>query len=89
MHLCDADLGHISEIFDGDAPHQPVGCMAQAWSVAEVLRAAVEDVCRIRPEQPAALIDKEGNQQTTFGISCVEMDYVEALHGNGCFYTYH
>jgi glycogen debranching enzyme len=43
-HLEEAGLGHISEIFDGDAPHRPVGCIAQAWSVAEVLRAAVEDI---------------------------------------------
>ena len=43
-HLEDAGLGHISEIFDGDEPHRPVGCIAQAWSVAEVLRAAVEDI---------------------------------------------
>ncbi|MBL7152685.1 MAG: glycogen debranching enzyme family protein [Phycisphaerae bacterium] len=35
----DACLGSISEIFDGDAPHKPRGCIAQAWSVAEVLRA--------------------------------------------------
>jgi len=39
-HVCDAGLGHISEIFDGDAPHHPRGCIAQAWSVAELLRAA-------------------------------------------------
>jgi predicted glycogen debranching enzyme len=43
-HLSEAGLGHISEIFDGDAPHTPDGCIAQAWSVAEVLRAAVEDL---------------------------------------------
>ena len=48
-HLVDAGLGHISEIFDGDYPHRPVGCIAQAWSVAEVLRATVEDVYGIRP----------------------------------------
>ncbi|MHC5138709.1 MAG: amylo-alpha-1,6-glucosidase [Planctomycetota bacterium] len=35
----DACLGSISEIFDGDAPHHPRGTFAQAWSVAEVLRA--------------------------------------------------
>ncbi len=40
-HLLDAGLGTISEIFDGDAPMQPRGCIAQAWSVAEVLRALV------------------------------------------------
>ncbi len=37
-HLYDAGLGHISEIFDGDPPHLPRGCIAQAWSVAEILR---------------------------------------------------
>ena len=31
-------LGSISEIFDGDEPHRPAGCPAQAWSVAELLR---------------------------------------------------
>jgi predicted glycogen debranching enzyme len=38
-HLGTAGLGSISEIFDGNAPMQPQGCIAQAWSVAEVLRA--------------------------------------------------
>lgn len=33
-----AGLGHISEVFDGDAPHAPGGCPFQAWSVAELLR---------------------------------------------------
>nr|WP_217359317.1 amylo-alpha-1,6-glucosidase [Anabaena sp. UHCC 0204] len=33
-----ACLGSISEIFDGDAPHLPRGAIAQAWSVAEVIR---------------------------------------------------
>jgi predicted glycogen debranching enzyme len=37
-HLSDAGLGSISEIFEGDPPHRPDGCIAQAWSVAEVLR---------------------------------------------------
>src|SRR5499433_183805 len=41
-HLGDAGLGHVSELFDGDPPHQPRGCIAQAWSVAELLRAAAE-----------------------------------------------
>jgi predicted glycogen debranching enzyme len=43
-HLGDAGIGSISEIFDGDPPHTPRGCTAQAWSVGEVLRAAVEDL---------------------------------------------
>jgi glycogen debranching enzyme len=37
-HLDTAGIGSISEIFDGDPPHTPRGCIAQAWSVAEVLR---------------------------------------------------
>jgi glycogen debranching enzyme len=38
-HVHTACEGSISEIFDGDAPHAPGGCFAQAWSVGEVLRA--------------------------------------------------
>jgi len=38
-HLKQAGLGTISEIFDGDAPHTPRGCPAQAWSVACILEA--------------------------------------------------
>lgn len=37
-HLREGCLGSISELFDGDPPHAPQGCIAQAWSVAEVLR---------------------------------------------------
>ena len=43
-HLGDHGVGYISEIFDGDVPHWPRGCIAQAWGVAEILRAYVEDV---------------------------------------------
>ncbi len=35
----DGCIGSISEIFDGDTPHKPRGCIAQAWSVAELIRA--------------------------------------------------
>jgi 4-alpha-glucanotransferase len=38
-HLCTAGLGQVSEIFDGDPPHTPRGCPAQAWSVGCVLEA--------------------------------------------------
>jgi glycogen debranching enzyme len=38
-HLEDAGMGTISEIFDAEPPYRPRGCIAQAWSVAEVLRA--------------------------------------------------
>ena len=37
-HLGEACIGSISEIFDAEAPYSPRGCVAQAWSVAEVLR---------------------------------------------------
>ncbi len=37
-HLGQACIGSISEIFDADEPFTPRGCIAQAWSVAEVLR---------------------------------------------------
>jgi predicted glycogen debranching enzyme len=43
-HLNEAGLGTVSEIFDAEAPHRPGGCIAQAWSVAELLRATCEDV---------------------------------------------
>lgn len=36
-HLPEAGIGSISEVFDGDPPHRPGGCIAQAWSVAAVL----------------------------------------------------
>jgi glycogen debranching enzyme len=38
-HLVAAGLGTVSEIFDGDPPFAPRGCIAQAWSVGELLRA--------------------------------------------------
>jgi predicted glycogen debranching enzyme len=41
-HLTDACVGSISEIFDAEAPYVPRGCVAQAWSIAEVLR------CRLK-----------------------------------------
>ena len=44
-----AGLGTVSEIFDGDPPHNSRGCIAQAWSVAEPLRVYVEDVLMQRP----------------------------------------
>jgi predicted glycogen debranching enzyme len=37
-------LGQVPEIADGDAPHRPNGCVAQAASVAELLRALIEDL---------------------------------------------
>lgn len=41
-HLNERGIGTVSEIFDGQAPHTPRGCFAQAWGVGEVLRVAIE-----------------------------------------------
>ncbi|RDV84194.1 amylo-alpha-1,6-glucosidase [Ammonifex thiophilus] len=46
-HLGDHGVGYVSEIFDGDDPFLPRGCFAQAWGVAEVLRAYVEDFLEV------------------------------------------
>ena len=51
-HLEDACLGQVSEIFDGQLPHCPRGCFAEAWSVAEPLRALIEDIGVIREGAP-------------------------------------
>jgi len=55
-----AGLGNVSEIFDGDSPHEPNGCIAQAWSVAEPLKAYMEDVLLKRPPyEQQVLIDAQ------------------------------
>lgn len=41
-HFRDAGLGHVSEILDGDPPHEPRGCPMQAWSVGLLLEAIDE-----------------------------------------------
>ncbi len=43
-------LGTINEIYDCDPPNEPRGCISQAWSVAEPLRAYVEDILQIKPK---------------------------------------
>ncbi|MBL8037489.1 MAG: glycogen debranching enzyme family protein [Nitrospira sp.] len=63
--LRDTCLGHVSEIFDGDDPHAPRGCPAQAWSLAEPLRAMVEDLglLPITPEATNAVRHKRSATQ--------------------------
>jgi glycogen debranching enzyme len=46
QHLADYGVGSIAEVFDAEAPFAPGGCIAQAWSVAETLRAW----CRLDPK---------------------------------------
>jgi glycogen debranching enzyme len=48
-HLGESCLGTISEVFDAESPHTPRGCVAQAWSVAEVLRAIAKTAMRPVP----------------------------------------
>jgi glycogen debranching enzyme len=48
-HLATAGLGHISEIADAEDGNRPRGCIAQAWSVGELLRAAMEDIYGTKP----------------------------------------
>jgi glycogen debranching enzyme len=43
-YIEDQGVGQIPEVFDGDAPQRAGGCIAQAWSVAELLRSFVEDI---------------------------------------------
>nr|MBP6606352.1 hypothetical protein [Nitrospira sp.] len=52
QHLDDACLGQVSEIFDGQQPHRARGCVAQAWSVAEPLRALIEDLDAVHVRSP-------------------------------------
>ena len=56
-HLKEACLGQVSEVFDGDAPHCPRGCYAQAWSVAEPLRALIEDL-GVQPDAQKASVKR-------------------------------
>jgi predicted glycogen debranching enzyme len=52
--MLDEGVGQIPEVFDGDAPHRAGGCLAQAWSVAELLRVRVEDIRVITPARRVA-----------------------------------
>jgi glycogen debranching enzyme len=54
-HLSEACIGSISEIFDAEEPFTPRGCVAQAWSVAEVLRCWVKTSPQVatKPTDPA------------------------------------
>ena len=53
-HLAEACVGSISEIFDAEAPYVPRGCVAQAWSVAEVLRCLQKTGAASSPDQREA-----------------------------------
>jgi glycogen debranching enzyme len=64
-HLREACVGQVSEIMDGDAPFKPGGCFAQAWGVAEILRAwsEINEQEFKRPAIPAsAALKADGTQ---------------------------
>jgi glycogen debranching enzyme len=54
-HFTEACVGSISEIFDAEDPYSPRGCIAQAWSVAEVLRCLDKTAPDQQPASTAAL----------------------------------
>ena len=57
-HLDAACIGSISEVFDAESPFTPRACIAQAWSVAEVLRvrAKLAGLPRVAPDLPAQTV---------------------------------
>jgi predicted glycogen debranching enzyme len=59
-HLDEACIGSISEIFDADSPYTPRGCVAQAWSVAEVLRCWVKTATAREAEHAASHLATHG-----------------------------
>ncbi|MDH5448757.1 MAG: glycogen debranching enzyme N-terminal domain-containing protein [Candidatus Bathyarchaeota archaeon] len=61
--LC-AGLGTLSEVFDGDLPYLPGGCISQAWSVAEPLRVYVEDVLFERPSFERDVLENFSSKET-------------------------
>jgi len=65
-HLHAAGLGQISETFDADAPHAPVGCTAQAWSVGELLR--VQALIARPVEKRAAASSSPGRTRATSAV---------------------
>ena len=59
-HLDEACVGSISEIFDAEPPFAPRGCVAQAWSVAEVLRCWVKTAAHGEAERGASQLAAQG-----------------------------
>jgi predicted glycogen debranching enzyme len=64
-HLSDRGVGQVAELFDGEPPHNPGGAPASARSVAELLRAYVEDVLNLTPasmpgRSPLRLPERDG-----------------------------
>ncbi|MFL5729183.1 MAG: amylo-alpha-1,6-glucosidase [Cytophagaceae bacterium] len=60
VHLHEAGVGTVSEIFDGDAPFEPKGCIAQAWGVSEILRAYFEDLYSLDNSRVRSRVEMKG-----------------------------
>lgn len=58
-HLGEACLGSISEVFDAEEPYTPRGCVAQAWSVAEVLRCWVKTAGKEEVDREVGMVREE------------------------------
>jgi predicted glycogen debranching enzyme len=58
QHLSDACIGSLGEVFDAEEPYVPRGCVAQAWSVAEVLR------CLVKTSDPRADVESALKAET-------------------------
>jgi len=67
LHIADAGVGSISEIFDAEPPYKPRGCISQAWSVGELLRAWCEDVLEV--ERPCAGASLKSRSQALFSTA--------------------
>ena len=65
FHLNEAGIGTVSEIFDGEPPHYPKGCIAQAWGVAEILRVMKQhDLCRLKRQAAKRGAAKRESRET-------------------------
>lgn len=73
-HIETAGLGQISEVADANPPHTPGGCIAQAWSVGEILRAIVEDIGGLSPSGPAKLGDGRSSSWTLKELDHISQD---------------
>ena len=64
-HLSEYGVGSIAEIFDAEAPHSPNGCIAQAWSVGELIRAHVWLQRSLHPHPQNQMLPQRNKQGAT------------------------
>jgi predicted glycogen debranching enzyme len=62
--IVQAGVGTLSEVFSGDQPHSPGGCISQAWSVAEPLRAYIENVLLEQPDFEKSILEGFSSGET-------------------------